>query len=96
MSDSVGPYGQQPTRLLCPQDSLGKSTGVGCHVLLHVLVSAVPENESDMHIHISPPFLKIPSVGDYLGEGIPLWYSCLGNPMDRGAWWAMVHGVPKS
>ena len=28
------PYGQQPTRLLCPQDSLGKNTGVGCHFLL--------------------------------------------------------------
>ena len=27
------PYGQQPTRLLCPQDSLGKNTGVGCHFL---------------------------------------------------------------
>ena len=34
MSDSVQPYGQQPTRLLCPPDSLGKSTGVGCHFLL--------------------------------------------------------------
>ena len=34
MSDSMWPYGQQPTRLLCPQDSLGKNTGVGCHFLL--------------------------------------------------------------
>ena len=33
LSDSVRPYGQQPTRLLCPQDSLGKNTGVGCHFL---------------------------------------------------------------
>jgi len=30
------------------------------------------------------------------GNGNPLQYSCLGNPMDRGAWWAMVHGVTKS
>ena len=30
------------------------------------------------------------------GNGNPLWYSCLGNPMDRGAWWATVHGVAKS
>ena len=30
LSDSVRPHRQQPTRLLCPQDSLGKSTGVGC------------------------------------------------------------------
>ena len=34
----------------------------------------------------------------YHGEGIgtPLQYSCLENPMDRGAWWAAVHGVAKS
>ena len=28
--------------------------------------------------------------------GTPLQYSCLENPMDRGAWWAVVHGVAKS
>ena len=28
-------------------------------------------------------------------NGNPLQYSCLGNPMDRGAWWATVHGVPR-
>ena len=30
------------------------------------------------------------------GNGNPLQYSCLGNPMNRGAWWATVHGVAKS
>ena len=35
MSDSVRPHRQQLTRLLCPQYSLGKNTGVGCHFLLH-------------------------------------------------------------
>ena len=30
------------------------------------------------------------------GMATPLLYSCLENPMDRGAWWATVHGVPKS
>ena len=30
------------------------------------------------------------------GNGNPLQYSCLGNPMDRGAWGATVHGVAKS
>ena len=29
------------------------------------------------------------------GNGNPLQYSCLGNPMDRGAWWATVHGMAK-
>ena len=33
----------------------------------------------------------------YIGEGNdnPLQYSCLGNPVDRGAWWATVHGVER-
>ena len=31
-----------------------------------------------------------------LGNGTPLQYSCLENPMDRRAWWAAVHGVVKS
>ena len=30
------------------------------------------------------------------GNGTPLQYSCLENPMDRGAWWAAVHGVAAS
>ena len=30
------------------------------------------------------------------GHGNPLQYSCLDNPMDRGAWWATVHGVTNS
>ena len=30
------------------------------------------------------------------GNGYPLQYSCLENPMDRGAWWDTAHGVAKS
>ena len=39
----------------------------------------------------------IPGSGRSLGEGNsnPLQYSCLGNPMDGGAWRASVHGVTK-
>ena len=29
------------------------------------------------------------------GNGNPLQYPCIGNPMDRGAWWAIVHGVAR-
>ena len=44
------------------------------------------------------------NVGSVPGEGRspggghvnPLQYSCLGSPMDRGAWWATVHGITKS
>ena len=40
----------------------------------------------------------IPRLGPSPGESNsnPLWYSCLGNPMDRGAWQATVHAVTKS
>ena len=40
----------------------------------------------------------IPGLGRFPGEGNgnPLQYSCLENPLDRGAWRAIVHGVPKS
>ena len=39
----------------------------------------------------------ISGLGRYPGGGNddPLQYSCLENPMDRGAWWATVHGVAK-
>ena len=30
------------------------------------------------------------------GNGTPLQYSCLENPMDKGAWWASVYGVAQS
>ena len=41
---------------------------------------------------------SIPGSGKSPGEGNgdPLQYSCLENPLDRGAWWATVHGVTKS
>ena len=40
---------------------------------------------------------SIPGLGRSLGEGNskPPQDSCLGNPMDRGAWWATVHGIPE-
>ena len=43
-------------------------------------------------------FFNIISLWDDGGEGngTPLQYSCLENPMDGGAWWAAVHGVAKS
>ena len=41
--------------------------------------------------------VSIPGSGQSPGEGNDdlSQYSCLGNPMDRGAWWAIVHGVAK-
>ena len=39
-----------------------------------------------LHFHFS-----LSCIGE--GDGTPLQYSCLENPMDGGAWWAAVHGV---
>ena len=48
-----------------------------------------PANAGDMD--------SIPGLGRFPGggNGNPLQYSCLKNPMDRGAWWATVHRVTK-
>ena len=52
--------------------------------------SACQHNVGDMGL--------IPGLGRSSGEGNgnPLQYSCLENPMDGGAWWVTVHGVTKS
>ena len=47
--------------------------------------------EFTLHLILSS---LIPPPGE--GNGTPLQYSCLENPMGRGAWWAAVHGVAKS
>ena len=43
------------------------------------------------HMGLIPVLGRSPGEGD----GNPLQYSCLGNPVDRGAWWTNVHGVSK-
>ena len=54
------------------------------------MVKDVPAIAGDMS--------SIPESGRSPGgeHGNPLQYSCLENPMDRGAWWATVYGVIKS
>ena len=53
------------------------------------MVKNPPANAGDMG--------SVPDLGRSPGEGSgnPLQYSCLGNPMERGAWWAPVRGVTK-
>ena len=55
-----------------------------------LVVKNLPANEGGVGL--------IPGSGRSLGgeNGNPLQYSCLGNPKDRGAWWATVHGVAQS
>ena len=57
------------------------------------VVKNLPTNAGDArHVSSIPTSRRSPGVGN----GNPLQYSCLGNPMDRGAWWATVHGVATS
>ena len=57
------------------------------------MVKNSPANTGDTRDAGSIPGLGRPPGG---GNGNPLQYSCLKNPMDRGAWQATVHGVAKS
>ena len=57
------------------------------------MVKNLPPSAGDVR-----DFGSIPGSGRSPGgrHGSPLQYPCLENPMDRGAWWAMVHRVSKS
>ena len=58
-----------------------------------VVVKNAPANAGDMRdVCLIPQLWR--SSGE--GNGDPFQYSCLENPMDRGAWWAILHSVPQS
>ena len=57
------------------------------------MVKNLPANAGDLRDVSSIPGSGKSSGG---GHGNPLQYSCLGNPMDREAWWATVHRVAKN
>ena len=63
---------------------------INIHAFVALVVKNLPANAGDSG--------SIPESGRYPGEGNgdPLQYSFPGNLIDRGAWWAAVHGVPKS
>ena len=75
----------QPTPVLLPGKSHGQRSLVGCSPWGHW--------ESDttewLHFHFS-----LSCIGE--GNGNPLQCSCLENPRDGGAWWAVVYGVAQS
>ena len=74
-----------PTPVLLPGKSHGQRSLVGCSPWDH--------EESDRTERL-PFHFSLSCIGE--GNGNPLQYSCLENPMDGGAWWASVHGVAKS
>ena len=57
------------------------------------MVKNLPANAGDLRDAAS-----VPGSGRFPveGNGNQFQYSCLKNPVDRGAWWAIVHGVAKS
>ena len=63
-----------------------------CASQVAVVVKNLPANARDAGDERSLPGSGRSPGG---GNGNPLQYSCLGNPMDRGACWATVHGVTK-
>ena len=58
-----------------------------------LVIKKLPANAGDIRDVGSTPGMGRSFGG---GHGNPLQYSCLENPMDRGAWQATVHGVAKS
>ena len=83
---------ETPVQFLGWEDVLekGMATQSSIHLIRGSEVKASACNAEDLGL--------IPGSGRSPGEGNgnPLQYSCLENPMDGGAWWATVHGVAKS
>ena len=55
MFDSVQPHRWQPTRLLCPWDSPGKNTGVGCHFLFQGMKVKSESEVAQSYLNLSDP-----------------------------------------
>ena len=85
LSSAIWRWQWHPTPVLLPGQSHGQRSLVGCSPRGHW--------ESDttewLHCHFS-----LSCIGE--GNGNPLQCSCLGNPRDRGAWWAAIYGVAQS
>ena len=60
MSNSFWPHGLQPRGLLCPWDSPGKNTGVGCHALLQGIFPTQGSNPSLLHWRVDSLLLGLP------------------------------------
>ena len=90
---------QSLLKLMSTESVMPSNHLILCRPLL-LLPSVFPSirvfsNESNLHMRW-PKYLSPNSLNSREGNGTPLQYSCLENPMDRGAWKAAVHGVAKS
>ena len=73
---------------------LSKTSVIGFKTHPNPVVVKNPPANAEEEIDVG----LIPGLGRSLGggNGTPLQYSCLENPMGRGAWWATIHGFAKS
>ena len=95
-SNSLQPRGLQPARLLCPWDLPGKNTGVDSISSPEGGFRGGSDGKASAYNEGDPG--SVPGWGRWPGEGNgnPLQYSCLEDPMGRGTWGALVNGVAKS
>ena len=70
--------------MFLPGESQGQGSLVGCRLWGHTESDTTEVTQQQQQV-----------LGGE-GNGTPLQYSCLENPMDGGAWWAAVHGVAES
>ena len=66
---------------------------MSCYNKDHTGVAGFPDGPMVKNLPVKQ---ETPGLGPGERNGNPLQYSCLGNPMDRGAWWATVHGIAVS
>ena len=74
MSNALQPYRQYPTRPLCPWDSPGKNTGVGCHFFLQGMI--LPQG-------LNPSLFHLPALAGWFLMTGTTWEACdLADPSD--------------
>ena len=71
VSDSLQPYGLQPTRLLCLWDSSGKNTGMACHFLLQGFFPIQGSNPHLLHL--------LHRIVSCIGEGFTIWATMMDD-----------------
>ena len=88
MSSSLWPHGLQPTRLLCPWDSPGKNTGVGCHLLLQGIFPTEGSSPPLSHWQVdSYCWATKEALSSYWGSvnmGKQIWVVTLGHWLAEG------------
>ena len=109
MSNSLRPHGLHPARLLCPWDSLGKNTGVGCHFILqgifltqglnlcflHCQADSLPlsHQESPCVLFVLQGIFPTQESNLHLLHLLDWWCLTLCDPMDCSLPGFSVHGI---